>query len=103
MSSDYLSTRRVRFGACVLTCFCCLAACSKRPATFSQDVAPILFSECAPCHHPGEAAPFSLLSFRDARARARLIADAVRTRYMPPWLPEPGYGHFAGERRLSDS
>jgi hypothetical protein len=21
---------------------------------------------------------------------------------MPPWLPEPGYGHFAGEQRLTD-
>jgi tetratricopeptide (TPR) repeat protein len=79
------------------------AACAERPITFNQDVAPIVFSQCAPCHRPGEAAPFSLLSYHDAKIRARQIADVTRSRYMPPWLPEPGYGHFANARRLSDS
>ncbi len=86
--------------ACVLPLH---AAWAQRPVTFSQDVAPIVFSQCAQCHRPGEAAPFSLLSYRDVKVRARQIADVTRTRYMPPWLPEPGYGHFADQRRLSDS
>jgi tetratricopeptide (TPR) repeat protein len=80
-----------------------LAGCEERPVTFNRDIAPILFAECAPCHHPGEAAPFSLLSYRDAKARARLIADVTRTRYMPPWLPESGDQRFAGELRLTES
>ncbi len=32
-----------------------------------------------------------------------LIAEVTGRRAMPPWLPVPGYGTFAGERRLSDS
>ena len=80
-----------------------LVACAQRPVTFNQDVAPIVFSQCAPCHRPGEAAPFSLLSYHDVKIRARQIANVTMSRYMPPWLPEPGYGDFANQRRLSDS
>ncbi len=29
------------------------------------------------------------------------IARVTASRYMPPWLPEHGYGEFAGERRLT--
>src|ERR1017187_2213951 len=31
--------------------------------TFARDVAPILYRHCAICHHPGEVAPFSLLTY----------------------------------------
>lgn len=71
------------------------------PVTFTEHVAPIVFSKCAPCHRPGEAAPFSLLTYGDARQRARLIADVTARRVMPPWLPVEGHGTFMGERRLT--
>lgn len=71
--------------------------------TFSHDVAPILYRQCAGCHHPGEVAPFPLLAYGDAAKRAALIAQVTASRYMPPWEPEPGYGRFQGERRLSDA
>jgi hypothetical protein len=53
--------------------------------TFSDRIAPILYANCVSCHRPGEAAPFSLISFEDVRARARLIAQVTASRYMPPW------------------
>jgi hypothetical protein len=71
--------------------------------TFNQDVAPILYEHCASCHRPGEVAPFALLSYADAAKRAGLIAAVTERRFMPPWPPEPGYGEFAHERRLSDA
>jgi hypothetical protein len=70
------------------------------PITFNHDVAPILFQHCAPCHRPGQSAPFSLLDYADTRKHAPDIARVTRDRYMPPWLPEPGYGEFVGARRL---
>lgn len=70
--------------------------------TFSKDVAPILYAQCVSCHRPGEAAPFSLLDYDEVRKRATQIAGITRRRVMPPWLPEPGYGAFAAERRLRD-
>src|SRR5678816_4594054 len=70
--------------------------------TFNKDIAPILYKNCASCHRPGEVAPFSLLSYNDAAKRAALIASVTAKRYMPPWKPEPGYGAFMDDLRLSD-
>ncbi len=81
-----------------------LAAVSARaaePPTFARDIAPIVYQKCAPCHHPGDAAPFSLLSYPDVKKRAAQIAAITRNGYMPPWLPEHGYGDFANDRSLT--
>jgi mono/diheme cytochrome c family protein len=72
-------------------------------ATYNRDIAPILYAHCTSCHRPGEAGPFSLLTYEDARKHARQIAAVTRSRYMPPWLPEHGYGDFADENRLTNS
>jgi tetratricopeptide (TPR) repeat protein len=71
--------------------------------TFTKDIAPIVYKNCTMCHHPGGSGPFSLLNYEGARNRARQIAIVTKSRYMPPWLPEPGYGDFLGERRLTES
>jgi len=68
--------------------------------TFTRDIAPIIFRNCSGCHRPGQSGPFSLLTYRDVLKRARQIAEITASRSMPPWLPEPGYGEFANERRL---
>jgi tetratricopeptide (TPR) repeat protein len=78
-----------------------MAPAAASAATFSHDIAPIVYQKCAPCHHPGEAAPFSLLTYQDVKKRAALVATVTRSGYMPPWLPEHGYGEFSGERRLT--
>jgi Tfp pilus assembly protein PilF len=71
--------------------------------TYTKDIAPILFRSCAPCHRPGEAAPFSLLSYADAKSHARLIEEVTKRRLMPPWLPAPDDPKFADDLRLSDA
>ena len=77
------------------------ALAAEPTATFTRDVAPILYAHCAPCHQPDGDAPFSLIAYADARPRARLIAQVTARRYMPPWKPESH--DFAGDRRLSDA
>lgn len=72
------------------------------PVTFTRDIAPIVFEYCSPCHRPGEAAPFPLLTYDDTRKFARQIAFMTERRIMPPWLPAPGEFKFVGELRLSD-
>jgi mono/diheme cytochrome c family protein len=73
-----------------------------RPAvTYATDIAPILARECVGCHAPGGSAPFSLLTYEDARSRAGRIADATERGVMPPWLPASEPGTFDGERRLT--
>ena len=71
--------------------------------TFTKDVAPILYANCVTCHRPGELAPFSLISYADARQHAKQIAAVTKSRFMPPWKPEASDFPFADERRLSDA
>ena len=47
--------------------------------TFSETIAPILYDNCVTCHRPGEAAPFSLISYDDARKRGALIAKVTQS------------------------
>src|SRR5262245_65587097 len=70
--------------------------------TFNKQIAPILFANCAACHHAGGAGPFGLIEYEEVKKRARQIVTVTGSRYMPPWLPEPGHGEFADARRLSD-
>jgi tetratricopeptide (TPR) repeat protein len=78
------------------------AAGAGPPPTFAHDVAPIVYRFCAPCHHAGGEGPFPLMAFQDVQKRAAQIATVTHRRYMPPWLPEPGYGAFQNELRLTD-
>ena len=87
--------------AAIALALAAMAAGAAAPPTFEHDIAPIVYQKCAPCHRPGEAAPFSLLSYQDVKKRAGQIATVTRSGYMPPWLPQHGYGDFAGERRLT--
>ncbi len=80
----------------------CFAAAAQTKVTYTEHIAGILDANCVSCHRPGQSAPFSLLTYEDARKRADQIAAVTRRRYMPPWLPQHGYGDFAGERRLTD-
>ncbi len=75
---------------------------SEAPVTYNRQVAPILYKNCTTCHHPGGGGPFSLLTYEDARRRGPQLVQVTGSRFMPPWLPEHGYGDFADERRLTD-
>jgi cytochrome c553 len=75
----------------------------EKNVTFSKEVAPILFKSCAECHRPGEAAPFSVLSYKDTRPWSKSIREKVLSREMPPWHADPKIGVFSNDRRLSEA
>lgn len=77
--------------------------------TFYKDVLPIFQENCQECHRPsgtnygGMVAPFSLVTFEEARPWAKSIAQQVAARKMPPWHADPMHnGEFSNERVLSD-
>jgi hypothetical protein len=70
-------------------------------ATFYKDVLPILQGHCQSCHRPGQIAPFSLLTYTQARPRAKAIAQMVISRKMPPWFADSKVGHFANDPSLT--
>src|SRR5215813_1673082 len=74
---------------------------SSKQVTFNKDVAPIFFKNCAECHRAGEAAPFSVMSYKEVRPWAKSIREKVVNREMPPWHADADYGHFKNDRRLT--
>src|SRR5262249_50727313 len=64
---------------------------------------PILQNRCQVCHHPGTAAPFSLLTREDMLKHLETIREAVQDERMPPWSARADYGYFANDRRLLPS
>ncbi|MFN7933779.1 MAG: thiol-disulfide isomerase [Bryobacteraceae bacterium] len=78
-----------------------LCATTPKQATFHKDVLPILQKRCQECHRPGEAAPMSLLTYKDTRPWAKAIKAAVINKKMPPWFADPAHGQFANNRSLS--
>src|SRR5580693_348176 len=85
-----------------LTCTAFAAPPANAPVpTFSKDVAPILYKNCASCHRPGEIAPMSLLTYDDARPWAADIKEKVASGEMPPWHSTQAHGTFSNDRRLT--
>ncbi|MCF8275295.1 MAG: hypothetical protein K9J17_01065 [Flavobacteriales bacterium] len=70
--------------------------------TFNQHIAPIIYTNCTPCHRPNGGAPFQMVTYRDVVKRAKMIRDVTADRYMPPWPADPHYRSFVGERFLSE-
>src|SRR6266566_3977566 len=76
---------------------------SDRVVTFYKDVVPILQKNCQTCHRPGQIAPMSLLTYKEARPWAKAMKAAVVSRKMPPWFADPRYGHFNNDRSLKSA
>src|SRR5262245_41876731 len=76
---------------------------STKQVTFTKDVASIFFKNCAECHRAGEAAPFSVMSYKDVRPWAKSIKEKVIKREMPPWHADPHVQEFKNDRRPDDA
>src|SRR6476661_2204421 len=85
-----------------------LQAAAPAPAagvpTFTKDVAPIVFNNCASCHRAGEVAPMTLTSYEDVRPWAKVIKSKVVSREMPPWGADPAHSlKMRNDRSLSQA
>jgi peroxiredoxin len=69
--------------------------------TFHRDVLPILQQRCQGCHRPGDVAPFSLMTYRQAVRWAEDIKSYTQSRKMPPWKPAAGPA-LVGDRRMPE-
>jgi len=71
--------------------------------TFTKDIAPLVQAHCVECHRPGEAGPFSLVSYAEVSKRSKTILRVAQDHYMPPWHAVGGDVPMKGERRLTDA
>jgi mono/diheme cytochrome c family protein len=79
-----------------------MASAYSAEVTFHRQVEPILQAHCQECHRAGEAAPMSLVTYKEARPWAASIHEAVVSKKMPPWFADPAHGNFQNDRRLSE-
>ncbi|MEO8681201.1 MAG: thiol-disulfide isomerase, partial [Vicinamibacterales bacterium] len=103
MKASHVVTMAVVLGAWAGLPASAQTAAGAAAPTFNKDVAPIFFANCTSCHRPGDIAPMSLLTYKDARPWAKSIAAKITDGTMPPWHADPAYGHFANERRLTEA
>jgi hypothetical protein len=71
-------------------------------STFHNDIAPIIYQKCAPCHSPGSIGPFPLSNYDEVKMNARMIEEVTSTGYMPPWRADISYQSFSNQITLSD-
>jgi len=71
--------------------------------TFNKEVVRIFQQNCQTCHHPGDIAPFSLMTYADAQPHAFEIKAMTSARIMPPWKPVASCGVFNAPRTLSSA
>lgn len=78
-------------------------AASPTNATWSGEIAALVFEKCAGCHRPNTAAPFSLLSREDMVGNASMISQVILNETMPPWYASKAHGQFQNHAGLSDA
>lgn len=69
--------------------------------SYAKDVAPILEEKCVVCHQTGGIAPFAMSDYNQVKVFAPMIREAIRTKTMPPWHPDPAVGKFEHDGGLS--
>lgn len=70
-----------------------------RNVTFNKHIAPIIYTNCVPCHRPGQPTPFALMTYADVKTHAdgtpaRRYLDVS---HAAGTLPERGDVAIAGE------
>jgi peroxiredoxin len=73
----------------------------RRAVTYHEHIAPLLQKHCQECHRPGTAAPFPLLTYRDAAAHADTIAEVVVQGRMPPFFAVSREHRILNDRTLT--
>lgn len=81
-----------------------ISASAQTPSyTFYEHIEPIIHKNCTPCHRPGQAGPFSLITFEDVSKKGDFIARVTKSRYMPPWKADRNFQHYRNERFLTEN
>ncbi len=74
----------------------------KAQVTFNEDIAPIIFANCSPCHHTDQVGHIDLMTYQQVKEKAQSIVFVTKSRKMPPWPADPHYMEYAGQKILSN-
>lgn len=74
---------------------------SSEAVTFNNQVVRLLQRKCQVCHHDGDIAPFSLVTYGQAMLFAEAMREATESGEMPPWKAGDGCTEIDGVTRLT--
>ena len=74
---------------------------SSEAVTFNNQVVRVLQRRCQVCHHDGDIAPFSLVTYSQAKLFAEAMREATGSGKMPPWKAGDGCAEIDGVTRLT--
>lgn len=97
----YTTMTKKLFG--IFLTICISVSTMAQAPTWADDVACIVYSHCTSCHNTNGAAPFSLLTYNNAKTYATSIRNAIDENHMPPWPVDNSYRKMAHERSLSEA
>ena len=89
----------------LLCCSIFFYSCNSRmpeKVTFTEHIAPVLYSNCTQCHRDGGGAHFNLVTYADAKKYAGSMAFVTKERMMPPWPADPHYTEFVGQKVMGE-
>jgi len=87
---------------CVLLPLSYPSLAQKTTLTYYEHIEPIIYKNCTPCHQPGQAGPFSLITYEDVFKKGDFIANVTKTKFMPPWKADREFQKYRNERLLTD-
>jgi hypothetical protein len=90
----------------LVTSFLIITNINAQTATWSDDVAKIIYTKCTGCHRQGGIGEVSGLYFNDYNqvvSNKIAIKSSVNSLRMPPWPADANYKHFVGEKSLTQT
>lgn len=94
--------RGLKYALYLLLTMACSRTMLTAQATFTADVASIVYNKCTSCHRPGEIGPFPMTNYAEVKGRGGTIRYVVSNKYMPPWKANTTYQHYLSENYLTD-
>lgn len=87
--SRFTVTRTILASVALFISFARVADAAEGRVTFERDVLPILAKHCQNCHHPGQVAQMSFLTYETTRPWAAQIKAMLTAKKMPPSVRRP--------------
>lgn len=81
----------------------CTVPAFSQTVTYSEDIAPIIYSRCTNCHRAGEIGPMPFTNYSEVSAWGGMVSYVTEIKYMPPWKPNPEFSKLLGENYLTDA
>ncbi|GIS32535.1 MAG: hypothetical protein Ct9H90mP4_04490 [Gammaproteobacteria bacterium] len=70
--------------------------------SYSDEIAPILISNCVGCHRKGGIGPWAMTDYKMIQGFSPMIREVLGPKKMPPWHADSEVGHFSNDRSLTE-